>query len=257
MMIVKLGGSLITDKSRLRTFRGDRMKVLAQEIRMAGAEMVLVHGAGSFGHILAKEHKLKDGYLNEKQIAGISQVQRDVKSLNLMVIDALIKEGLKPVSLPPSSIVRLSDDALETIDIQPFRKYIDLGLMPVTFGDVVLDMKKRFAICSGDDLMLWLSREFKPERAAFATDTEGVYQNYPPSEGENIMGKLDWDTFKAIEESRTGRADVTGGIIRKLALMFDIADLGVETWVINGGVDGRLMKFLMGHSVPGTQIMRR
>ncbi|MFQ5910241.1 MAG: isopentenyl phosphate kinase [Thermoplasmata archaeon] len=256
MTLVKLGGSLITDKSRLRTFRGDRMGILAQEIRKAGAGMILVHGAGSFGHILAKEHKLKDGYINEKQIPGISQVQRDVRSLNLMVLDALLKEGLKPVSLPPSSIVRLNDGALDAFDVRPFHEYLGLGLMPVTFGDVVLDSEKKFAICSGDDLMLWLSKEFKPERAVFATDTDGVYPNYPPAEDERIIEKLDWETLKTIGGA-TDRADVTGGIVRKLTLMFDIADVEVETWVINGSADGRLMKFLMGHTVPGTQIMRR
>ncbi|MCJ2555849.1 MAG: isopentenyl phosphate kinase family protein [Candidatus Thermoplasmatota archaeon] len=256
MMLVKLGGSLITDKARLKTFRADRMRVLAQEIGLSGVEMILVHGAGSFGHILAKEHKLEDGYLNDKQLPGVSHVQRDVKTLNLMVMDALIAEGLKPVSLAPSSIVRLNDGALESIDYKPFKEYVRLDLMPVTFGDVVLDTEKKFAICSGDDLMLWLSREFKPEKAVFATDTDGVYSSYPPAEGEKAIEQLDWDTFKTIE-GETARADVTGGIFRKLRLMFDIADMGVETWVINGGVDGRLMKFLMGHGAPGTQISRR
>ncbi|MFQ6106450.1 MAG: isopentenyl phosphate kinase [Thermoplasmata archaeon] len=256
MMLVKLGGSLITDKSQLRTFRTDRMKILAQELGMAGAEMILVHGAGSFGHILAKEHRLEEGYLNETQIPGISHVQRDVKTLNLMVLDALIAEGLKPVSLPPSSIVRLNDGALEEMDLRPFKEYIGLGLMPVTFGDVVLDSRRKFAICSGDDLMLWLSKEFKPKKAIFATDTDGVYPSYPPAQGAGIIERLDWDTLRTIE-GQTARADVTGGIFRKLRLMFDIADLGVETWVMNGSVDGRLMKFLMGHGSPGTRISRR
>jgi isopentenyl phosphate kinase len=256
MMLVKLGGSLITDKSRLKTFRADRMKVLAQELGMAGGDMMLVHGAGSFGHILAKELKLKEGYLNETQIPGVSQVQRDVRALNMMVMDALIAEGLRPVSLPPSSIVRFTDGALESMDFSPFHEYTDLGLVPVTFGDVVLDSQRKFAICSGDDLMLWLAKEFKPEKAVFAADVDGVYQDYPPVEGEGIISKLDWDTYKTIEGGLQ-RADVTGGILRKLRLMFDIADLGVETWVINGGADGRLMEFLMGREAPGTQITRR
>ncbi|MCJ2512623.1 MAG: hypothetical protein LN409_04655, partial [Candidatus Thermoplasmatota archaeon] len=160
------------------------------------------------------------------------------------------------VSLPPSSIVRFNDGALESMDYGPFKEYVRMGLIPVTFGDVVLDSEKKFAICSGDDLMLWLSREFKPEMAVFATDTDGVYPSYPPAEGEKAIEQLDWDTFKTIE-GETAQADVTGGIFRKLKLMFDIADLGVETWVINVGADGRLMKFLMGHGAPGTQISRR
>lgn len=256
MMLVKLGGSLITDKSRLKTFRTDRMKVLAQELGMAGVDMILVHGAGSFGHILAKEHRLKDGYANETQIPGVSHVQRDVRTLNLLVMDSLIAEGLKPVSLPPSTVVRMSGGELESMDFGPFRAYLGLGLLPVTFGDVVIDSRRKFSICSGDDLMLWLAREFKPEKAVFAADVDGVYQDYPPVEGEGIIDRLDWDTYRTIEGG-IQRADVTGGILRKLRLMFDIADADVETWVVNGSEEGRLMKFLMGHDAPGTRITRR
>lgn len=255
-MMVKLGGSLITDKSELRTFRTDRMKILAQEMGMADIKMILVHGAGSFGHILAKEHKLSGGYVDERQIPGVSHVQRDVKTLNLMVVDALLAEGMRPVAIPPSSVVRFTGGELEYMDFRPFNDYLRLDLMPVTFGDVVLDSEKKFAICSGDDLMLWLAKEFKPKKAVFAADVEGVYKDYPPVEGEGIIDKLDWDTYKTIEGG-IQRTDVTGGILRKLRLMFDIADAGVETWVINGSEDGRLMKFLMGHNVPGTQITRR
>ena len=58
MIIVKLGGSIITDKAEYRKFRADTVDRLAGEIVSSGKQVIIVHGAGSFGHILAKEHSL-------------------------------------------------------------------------------------------------------------------------------------------------------------------------------------------------------
>src|SRR3989442_3561614 len=62
MLLVKLGGSVITVKSKYRTLRGPDLSRLARELAAgAGPDTVLVHRAGSYGHILAAEHGLKDG----------------------------------------------------------------------------------------------------------------------------------------------------------------------------------------------------
>lgn len=58
MIIVKLGGSVITDKAEYRRFRADTVARLASEIASSGERVIVVHGAGSFGHILAKENAL-------------------------------------------------------------------------------------------------------------------------------------------------------------------------------------------------------
>ena len=55
MLIIKLGGSVITDKTKKQTFKKEVMGNLATQIKKADKQIIIVHGAGSFGHVLAKE----------------------------------------------------------------------------------------------------------------------------------------------------------------------------------------------------------
>ena len=63
-IVMKWGGGLITDKSSLCTVLPDRIESLAKTVRQIfemGHDLVIVHGAGSFGHIRAKEYRLAEG----------------------------------------------------------------------------------------------------------------------------------------------------------------------------------------------------
>src|SRR2546428_13981929 len=54
-----------------------------------------------------------------------------------------------------------------------------MSFTPVTFGDVVRDLRRGFSICSGDLLMLELARAFRPERALFVADVDGLFPAGP------------------------------------------------------------------------------
>jgi len=58
MLLVKLGGSVLTDKARLRTARRAAIRRLASELAAVRQSLLVVHGAGSYGHILARRHQL-------------------------------------------------------------------------------------------------------------------------------------------------------------------------------------------------------
>ena len=179
MMLVKLGGSVITDKMAYRTLREDVLRRLAEEISSSEESVIVVHGAGSFGHVLAAQHQLQKGFRDEAQLLGAAQVMEDVRVLNLAVIAALRKAGVPSVSLPPSALACLSEGELSRLDVSVFRRYVDLGMVPVTFGDVALDDGRGFGICSGDQLMESLAKEFSPRRIIFCTDVDGVFDSDP------------------------------------------------------------------------------
>ena len=67
-----MGGGLITDKTQLKTVREKNIekvsKVIA-EILSDDNSVILVHGAGSFGHLEAKKWKLATGF-DEETILG-------------------------------------------------------------------------------------------------------------------------------------------------------------------------------------------
>ena len=246
-MLVKLGGSVITDKSKKYVFKEKTVRRLANEIKNSGEKVIIVHGAGSFGHILAKKYRLDKGFIHDRQVKGVAIVQRDVKDLNLKVINCLIGAGMNPVSIPPSSVVECRNKKIEKINLDVFKKYLNLGLTPVTFGDVVLDRKLGFCIVSGDLLMLRLARVFKPEKAVFVVDVDGVHMN------GKMVNKVDEKTIGGLERKKTKVSDVTGSMYEKVKIALKMSGL-TKTVIINGNVKGRLGDTLKGRRVVGTVV---
>jgi isopentenyl phosphate kinase len=122
-----------------------------------------------------------------------------------------------------------------------------LGLVPISFGDVVPDSKLGFSICSGDQIMLRLVRELEIEQAIFVTDVDGVFSENPSTNKKaRLLPMLDRETLDQIDSTEASAPDVTGGIREKLWLGLEIAKLGVESVILNGSVRGRLRDALLG-----------
>ena len=63
-VVIKLGGGLITDKGSMKKFDSDSVERIADSISSIvemGVPVIVVHGAGSFGHLLAKEWSISEG----------------------------------------------------------------------------------------------------------------------------------------------------------------------------------------------------
>ena len=86
MFLIKFGGSVITDKTKECCFKPEVVRRLAAEMKHANKEVILVHGAGSFGHILAKRYKLNDGYKEKKQLHGFALTHAMVQQLNSLIL---------------------------------------------------------------------------------------------------------------------------------------------------------------------------
>jgi isopentenyl phosphate kinase len=257
MMIVKLGGSVITRKDRYRSFRRATTRRLVREIAESGEQVVLVHGAGSFGHLVAAEHKLHLGHKNEKQVPALARVMLDVRDLNLRVLKELEDALLPAISIPPASCARMSGGKLVALDTKLFREYVEMGAMPVTFGDVVLDEQIGFSICSGDQLIDRLAKEFKPSRVIFCADVDGVYNADPKKHPDaRLLQTVGEDSLRLLK-NETSYTDVTGGMVGKLRNMMRMADLGAEIMVINGFAEGRLLATLKGERVIASRVVRR
>jgi isopentenyl phosphate kinase len=256
MILVKLGGSVITDKARLRTFRKETCQRLARELSPVADGLILVHGAGSFGHIVAKEHRLHEGFKSESQLAHVAGVQRDVRELDLMVIGALIDGGIRAVSVPPMASALFASGKVKSFKADPFRSMVDLGLTPVTFGDVVPDESMGFSICSGDLMMYELARHFRPSITIFCADVDGVYDSDPKSDPDaDLMPRLDRAALDSMRHSEPLTADVTGSIFGKLDRMLDIASHCEKCMILNGNVAGRLGKAVSGDEVVCTEVL--
>src|SRR3990170_505957 len=256
MILVKLGGSVLTDKARLRVARKAAIARLAKELAGAPESLFVVHGAGSFGHILARRHRLGDAFLGKDQLAAGARVQRDVKFLDGLVLDALLEADLSPVSLPPSALLAMDDGRIASFDWKIFRDYMVMGLTPVTFGDVVRDRTRGLAICSGDVLMLELAKAFRPTRAVFVADVDGLFTADPKRRRDvRLLESVRASDLDGIDFTPAGIPDVTGSIEGKVRRMLPVASHAGEAMIVNGNVKNRVRDAVRGRPVAGTRVV--
>ena len=254
---MKLGGSVLTDKARLRTPRRATIRRLAAELATIRQPLLVVHGAGSYGHILARRHKLNEGGVSASKRVAATRVQQDVKELDGIVVNAFIEAGIAAIPIPPSAVLSLNDGMVVTADLTPFLEFSSMGFTPVTFGDVVRDLRRGVAVCSGDVMMLELARAFRPERAVFATDVDGLFTADPKRRRDaSLLEVVRPKDLEGIEFSTATRTDVTGSIEGKVRRMFEIANHVGECLIVNGNVKNRVRDALRGRRVVGTRVAR-
>ena len=249
MILIKLGGSVITDKREYRKFNRDVVARLCSEIKESGKNVVVVHGAGSFGHVLAKRHDLNSGVSSEDQIPAVAQVCFDVRELNSMIVRELNVAGIPSISVPPGSCFMMSDRRISFGDGEVIRSMMDKGIMPVMFGDVVQDHKLGFAICSGDQIMERLAELREFERIIFVSDIDGLFDEDPKDNpNARLYGTVDMGTLESV---RSGSLvdDVTGGVYEKMMSMLRMSSSDRDCMLINGTVPGRLASALRGEDV--------
>src|SRR5258707_7462267 len=98
LTFVKLGGSLITDKRDSEHFQADVMRRSAQEIARAVAakpelKLLVGHGSGSFGHIVAQRHGTIHGVRTPDEWRGFAEVATVARRLNTLVLETLVQAG--------------------------------------------------------------------------------------------------------------------------------------------------------------------
>ena len=256
MILIKLGGSVITDKTSYKRFNKERVARLCREIKESKKDVMIVHGAGSFGHIVAKEFELQKGHVRKDQIKAVARVSQDVRELNIMVVSELNDAGIPAVSIPTGSCFIMNDNELQMKDAEILKRYADLGIVPVMPGDVVLDRKKGFGICSGDAIMKCLADIFSPETVIFVSDIDGLYDRDPKiSKKAKLIKEVNKKVLNDIP-SETTVADVTGGVHKKMKLMLDMCSDGRDCILVNGTVEGRLHSLLAGKEVVCTRARR-
>lgn len=256
--LVKLGGSLITDKSRPLTPRVETLQRLAEEIVEADRTGTLIvgHGSGSFGHMAAAAHSIHRGVHSSEQVEGVAETQVHAHRLHRLVADTLWKEGARPFSIAPSSCVVAAAGEAEKIDAEPFARALDLGLTPVTFGDVVVDRDWGASICSTERVFELLVGALAAagvgvERVLWLGATEGLYDK--SGETVRIVGVGNREACLAAAGASQAE-DVTGGMHLRLVTALRLAAAGVPSWIGNGLVPGRLRDVLAGRPVPGTEV---
>ena len=264
MIILKIGGSILTNKDSIESeVDAKSLKRIASEIKSSldnsSKELIIVHGAGSFGHPPAKKYKIGEAFdkseYPEKRI-GFCEIQNAVKKLNMLICEAFIEEGLPVVAIPASSFMTASNKRIVEGNLDNFRKYLNKGFIPVIYGDVVLDDELEFCVISGDQLIQYLAKNLNPDMVVLGTDVDGVYNKNPKTHDDAIF----FDRFSSLKDldtlEGTTNVDVTGGMVGKIKELLYLADLGIESKIINAEVEDNIFKVLENEDVKGTVISR-
>jgi isopentenyl phosphate kinase len=255
MIIIKFGGSVITDKATECCFKKDLADRMADELRRAKQSFILVTGAGSFGHIQAKKYNLNDGFNTHSQLLGFTLTHMMVQKLNSLVLASLFDHDIPAVGLPPHAFLRLDNHFSTEIDFTIFEQYLKIGFTPVTFGDVVIDKTLGFSICSGDLLLQLLATHFTPDKVIFVMDEDGLYTTNPKTDPDaELIKKISFKELSNFSTTANTYADVTKGMEGKIETIRYIAKQGIDTYLINGNFDNRLYHTLLGKSTTYTHI---
>jgi len=249
LVIVKLGGSVITRKREVEKLRPKVLARLAREI--AGVDdrrIVLLHGAGSFGHPGARRFGLAsaptDAASTSERTRGAAIVAAEVRRLHLAVLRELVHAGASPGSVPMATHARNRAGVLAHLDPSPFRAALENGFLPVSFGDVVPDEAWGSSILSADTIAVALVPALGAQRVVFVSDVEGVLDG-PPVRKRSVVREVTAETVASLRPT-SGHADVTGGIRGKASAMLAIAAAGADAGLISGLSDGALPRAVRG-----------
>lgn len=263
LVFLKLGGSLITEKNKPKTARMGTIDRLTQEIADALREapelnLILGHGAGSFGHMSASKYSTRQGVSTPEGWRGFIEVWWEASALNRIVVESLRKAGLPALSLPPSASVIARDGDVERWDLTPIEMALNAGLLPVVFGDVIFDIQRGGTILSTEDLFSHLARYLKPERILLAGIEPGVWADYPRC--TRLIDEITPANYPEVTKVLHGSAaiDVTGGMASKVRQSLDLVEElnGLEVSIFSGEVQGLVKRTLLGER-SGTTVHNR
>lgn len=256
LVFLKLGGSLITEKSRRFVVRRELLARLAREIAAARAarpelQLVLGHGSGSFGHVAAQEHGYDPGR-GHRSPAGFAAISAAAAALNAIVRAALLDAGIPAVSLPPSASAVVRDETIVDLALTSYAQLLAWGAVPLTYGDVAVCADSLTGtIVSTEAVFRFLAPHLRPKRLILLTQVEGVYTADPRRQERLpvVIPEITPGNWEEIQTALGGShgADVTGGMRNKVGEMLALTQAvpGLEIRIASGMRSGLLEQLLL------------
>jgi len=255
IILIKFGGSLITDKTKTNIARLDVIENLVRQVKSSFAKasedevsFIIATGAGGFGHPVAKkyENNLKE---------GLPFIKDAVKKINNIVVSALINGGLKAVSVEPSKIAEYENGQITKLLYDYIVKLLKKNIMPVFHADLIDDKKLGISILSMDrflvDYAIYLKNKgYVVKKVIFCGTTDGVLDN----QGKTIE-KINKENISEVDKAfyDNKEVDTSGGMKRKVKECLILIDHKIPCLIINGQKEGNLLRTITGDKVVATQ----
>ncbi len=259
IILIKIGGSLITDKTKEKSLKTQALATICQEIKKAnnlGKKLIIGHGAGSFAHFPAQKYQTHKGIINSDSFKGIAEVADIACQLNRLVVRNLIDIDVNAVSISPLSIMTAQNHELANINTDSLEEILKLDLLPVVYGDQIIDKKVGCTIFSTEKVLGFLAlalknKGYQIEKIIHCGETNGVYDlsgNTIP-----LINSANYSQYEQVLKGSNG-VDVTGGMIHKVQETLALAQQGIPGLIIDGIEHGSLSQAIAGRQVLGTYI---
>jgi isopentenyl phosphate kinase len=262
IILLKLGGSLLTDKNKPFSIREEVVKSAIQQIIDAREKLILIHGGGSFGHPLAKQYSISKG-INpsiENQIFGLTETHQSMNKFNSYIISLFLEKNFPALSIQASSIFIKDSHIISSHSVEIIEAALDLKILPILYGDIILDKQGSFSIISGDQIILNLCenlKNYQVSKVIFTMETDGLYIYDKKSNEEcTLVTNCYSGELESFELANLGqKIDVTGGIKGKLNFIKQICDYNIPVQLINGLKEGYIYKSLKNQNINCTNIL--
>ncbi len=261
IIILKFGGSVITEKSSGRPrIREAAVQQLAKELKLfiqrsPKTRIILLHGAGSFGHPLVYQHKLLERPLTGSRLLGFAEIVCSMRHMANLLTDNFRAAKLPVLPLQTSAVLNEKNNAMVLFNLYHLKQILDAGFIPLLGGDMGLTQKKQAVVVSADRLAVLLAKAFPVSRIIFASDVDGVFDKFPPSGNTQPLPFLSRKNLRRLLKKmneQKSQYDTTGGMTGKLRTMLSLR--GKEVIIFNGLRPGNLTKALAGKPI-GTRLM--
>ncbi len=257
---MKIGGCLITDKSAEKpTLDRENIFRICDEISYVfhnkDIKIILIHGAGSYGHPLAKSSGLEHGVKTEEHLKCFALAQSLQNELDVFFCNALIERNVPAIPVQASSSAVMRNKTLIHMDIDAVKGFLKLGLVPVLYGVPAYDEENGCSILSGDQIMSYLAKKLGIKKMVFATDVNGIYDSDPKKNKDaSLIKNINRENIGKIIDNVSGsiHSDASGGMLGKVKELMKLKE--IECNIINGNEKGNIKKILLGENI-GTRVI--
>jgi isopentenyl phosphate kinase len=227
MIVLKLGGSVITDKEREETLDGPALDSAADAVAAVPDEdLVVVHGGGSFGHPHASEHGVTTTEGTD-DVGAAMAIHGAMGTLNGFVLRRLHERDVPALPVHPFSAAARDGEGTLDLPTGQVETMLGEGFVPVLHGDLVAHAGSGATVVSGDELVVELADALAADRVGLCSTVPGVLDA-----NDHVVEEI--TAFEDVESVLGGSdaTDVTGGMAAKvralLALEAPASIFGLE-----------------------------
>lgn len=233
IVFVKVGGSFLTYKDKPFSVNYRALETVSDVLRIVYDKVKLVvgNGGGSFAHFVVK------AYSASSVDSIVTLCQESTRKLNSILVDHLVKQGLRAVAIQTSAIMVDTEKGIQVFHT-PVSQALSKGLIPVVYGECIFSERNGYRIVSTEEVFIELAKFIKPRRIVLLTNVDGIYDKNPHLHRDaKLITRIDRENIGIVLERlrEQSSSDATGGIYGKLVFTAELSrELNVPVYVING-----------------------